>query len=256
MERKWRKLKYSVNSETSLREDEDEDKANYNVKLEQLATHKSKSENKKNVNTRISVPQHQQSTEPQLTASETDNYNSNNKEASSITANHGKSIIPARSKFKTNSNYGSPDYTDSTKELGSLDNIFKNTYFRTRTYVNVKYNKINPIDLILNPITNPNLIKYHPTVINKNHHEPKPKAGYRQNPINDKGQSQGRDKILTNMQTQKMAPKIMQIHAKNTLVPSAKLKNKFAPKCWQITKLTTSAEQDLKLAPKIYGSRI
>jgi hypothetical protein len=39
VERKWRKLKYSVNSETSLREDEDEDKANYNVKLEQLATH-------------------------------------------------------------------------------------------------------------------------------------------------------------------------------------------------------------------------
>jgi hypothetical protein len=89
VERNWRKLKYSVNSETSLREDEDEDKANYNVKLEQLATHKSKCENKKNVNTKISVPQHQQSTEPQLTALETDNYNSNNKEASSITANHG-----------------------------------------------------------------------------------------------------------------------------------------------------------------------
>ncbi len=52
------------------------------------------------------------------------------------------------------------------------------------------------------------------------------------------------------MQTQKMAPKFMQIHARNTLLPSAKLKNKFAPKCWQITKLITSAEQDLKLAPK------
>ena len=72
MERKWRKLKYSVNSETSLREDEHDDKANYNVKLEQLATHESKSENKKNVNTRISVPQHQQSTEPQLSTLETD----------------------------------------------------------------------------------------------------------------------------------------------------------------------------------------
>jgi hypothetical protein len=47
-----------------------------------------------------------------------------------------------------------------------------------------------------------------------------------------------------------MAPKIMQIHARSTLVPSAKLKNKIAPKYWQITKLITSAEQDLKLAPK------
>ncbi len=89
MERKWRKSKYSVNSETSLREDEDEDTANYNVKIEQLATHKSKSEDKKNVNTKISVLQHQPSTEPQLTASEIDNCSSNNKEASSITAKQG-----------------------------------------------------------------------------------------------------------------------------------------------------------------------
>jgi len=208
VERKWRKLKYSVNSETSLREDKDEDKANYNVKLEQLATHKSKSENKKNVNTKISVPRHQQSTEPQLTASETDNYNSNNKEASNITANHGKSIIPARSNFKTNSNYGSLNYTDSTKELGSLDNIFKNTYFRTRTYVNVKNNKINPIDLILNPITYPNLIKYQPTVINKNQQEPKPKAGYRQNQLMIKAEAMAVTRFSLTCKCRKLRQKL------------------------------------------------
>ena len=132
MERKWRKSKYSVNSETSIRKDEDEEKANYNVKIDQLATHKSKSEDKKNVNTEISVLQHQPSTQHQLTASETGNCSSNNKEASSITAKQGKSIIPARSKFKNSSNYGSPnytDYTDSIKVLGPIDNTFKKLYF-------------------------------------------------------------------------------------------------------------------------------
>jgi len=56
VERKWRKSQYSVNSETSFKEDEGEDKANYNVnnmKIEQLATHKSKKENEKNVNIKI-----------------------------------------------------------------------------------------------------------------------------------------------------------------------------------------------------------
>ncbi len=126
MERKWRKSNYSVNSKTSFRKNEDEDKANYIVKIEQLATHKSKSENKKNVNTEISVSQHQPSTALQLTAPETDNHSCNNKETSNITAKQGKSIIPARSKFKNSSNYGSPnytDYTDSIKVLGPIDNL-------------------------------------------------------------------------------------------------------------------------------------
>ena len=153
MERKWRKLKYSVNNETSVTEDEI--KANDNVKNDQLATHKNKSENKKNANTRISVHQHryQQSTEPQLTATKTDYNNSNNKEASRTTAEHGKSIIPARSKFTTNCQYGSFSNTDSPKELGLLDNTFKNTKsrIRTRTYVKIECN-LNPI---LNPITHP-----------------------------------------------------------------------------------------------------
>jgi len=76
VERKWRKFKYSVNSETSLRENEN--KANNNVKNEHLATHNNKGENKKNANTRISVLQHRykRSTEPQLTATKTDYNNS------------------------------------------------------------------------------------------------------------------------------------------------------------------------------------
>ncbi len=257
MERKWRKSQYSVNSETSFKEDEGEDKANYNVnnmKIEQLATHKSKKENEKNVNIKISVPQHQPSTEPQLTASETDNCNSNNEEASSITAKQGKSIIPAHSNFKNSSNYGSPNYTDyidSIKELGPIDNTFKNTYFGTRTFANVKYNKINPTDPTdptLNPITNSNLTKYQPAIVSKTHHEPKPRISYRQNSI--KGQRQGRDKILINPLAQKMVPKIAQIHTRNILILPVKLKYKFAPKSWQIKKSITSAEQNLKLPPK------
>jgi len=213
VERKWRKFKYSVNSETSLRENEN--KANNNVKNEHLATHNNKGENKKNANTRISVLQHRykRSTEPQLTATKTDYNNSNNKEASKITAKHGKSIIPARSKCTTNCQYGSFRNTDSPKELGLLDNIFKNTKSRTRTriYVKIECNFINPIlNPISNPITNPTLTR--------NHHEPKPKASYKQNPTKNEGQGHGRDKININIQAQKMAPKIMRIHIRNTLV--------------------------------------
>ena len=47
-----------------------------------------------------------------------------------------------------------------------------------------------------------------------------------------------------------MGPKIMQIHARNTLLSLAKHKYYFAPKCWQIIMSITSAEQDPKLAPK------
>ena len=256
MERKWRKSKYSVNSETSIRKDEDEEKANYNVKIDQLATHKSKSEDKKNVNTEISVLQHQPSTQHQLTASETGNCSSNNKEASSITAKQGKSIIPAHSKFKNSSNDGSPnytDYTDSIKALGPIDNTLKNTYLRTitRTYANIKYNKINPTDPTLNPKTNPNLTNLHPAIISETYSEPKTRNSYKQNPIKNKGQLQGRDKILTNTLVQKMAPKIIKIHARNMFILLVKLKCKIAPKIWQIRKLITSAEQILKMAPKI-----
>ncbi len=42
----------------------------------------------------------------------------------------------------------------------------------------------------------------------------------------------------------------------NDIFETAVLKYNFAPKSWQITKLITSAKQYLKLAPKIYGSRI
>jgi hypothetical protein len=82
----------------------------------------------------------------------------------------------------------------------------------------------------LNPTTNPTLPKYHPTIIVRNHYKPKPKASYKQNPIKNEGQGQGRDKININMQAQKMAPKIMQIHVRNTLVSPARLKYNFAPK--------------------------
>ena len=36
----------------------------------------------------------------------------------------------------------------------------------------------------------------------------------------------------------------------NDFLESAELQYNFAPKCWQITRPNTSAEQDLKLAPR------
>jgi hypothetical protein len=71
---------------------------------------------------------------------------------------------------------------------------------------------------------------------------------YKQNPAKNEGQGHSRKKININMQAQKMAPKIMWIHIRNTLVLLARFKCNFAPKWWLIIGSIASAE----LAPKIF----
>ena len=116
MEKEWRSLKYSVNSETISKNNEET--IINNVRIKQLATRKNR---KKDDDTKISKLHHQHpSPRCQLTENKTDSNNL--KEASRNSAKQGKSIIPARRWLLSNSFYGSLNKTDSTRELGPLDN--------------------------------------------------------------------------------------------------------------------------------------
>ena len=130
MEKEWRSLKYSVNSETISKSNEET--IINNVRIKQLATRKKR---KQDEDTKISKLQHQRRPpQRQLTANKTDSNNL--KEASKNSAKQGKSIIPARRWFLSNSLYGGLNKTDSTKGLEPLDNTYKNTIIKTRTYIN------------------------------------------------------------------------------------------------------------------------
>jgi hypothetical protein len=106
VEKEWRSLKYSVNSETISKNNEET--IINNVRIKQLATRKNR---KQDDDTKISKL-HNQHLPPrcQLTENKTDSNNL--KEASRNSAKQGKSIIPARRWLLFNRFYGSLNKTD------------------------------------------------------------------------------------------------------------------------------------------------
>ena len=86
--------------------------------------------------------------------------NTDQKRASKSAAKKGKSIIPARRLCLITCLNGNLVKTDSNKELGTPDNIFKNTTFKQRynLYTNIYPNLNNPNTNLnnLNNLNNPN----------------------------------------------------------------------------------------------------
>jgi hypothetical protein len=231
VEKEWRSLKYSVNSENISKNNEET--TDNNVRIKQLATRKTR---KQDDDTKTSKLQHQhRPPQCQLTANKTDSNNL--KEASKNSAKQGKSIIPARRRFLSNSFYGSLNKTDSTTELGSLDNTYKNTIIKTRTYANVNLTYINTYT------KNPTSTKNYLTTTNKSCYISNSKIEDKLNLTKIKGQCQGQ--IIT-LQIKVMAPKIIWIH---NLITSAEPEPKLAPK---IMWIFVSAELKLKLAPRTF----
>jgi hypothetical protein len=231
VEKEWRSLKYSVNSERISKNDEET--INNNVRIKQLATRKNR---KLDDDTKISKLHHQHpSPRCQLTENKTDSYNL--KEASRNSAKQGKSIIPARRWLLSNSFYGSLNETDSTRELGPLDNTYKNTITKTRTYVNVNLTYTNTY------IKNPTSTKNFFTITNKSRYNRNSKIEYKLNSSEIKGQGIGHTATL---QVKVMAPKTVWIRS---LITSAETELKMEPKNkW----ILLPAEPKLKLAPKTF----
>ncbi len=231
MEKEWRSLKYSVNSEGNSKNNEDT--INNDVIIKQLATRKKR---KQDDDTKISKIQHERRPpQCQLTANKTDSNNL--KEASKNSAKQGKSIIPAHRRLLSISLYGSLNKIDSTKELGPLDNTYKNRIAKTRTYANV--NLINTNIYTKTPTS----IKKYPTTTSEPRYTPKSRIEYKLNPTEIKGQCKGHHATL---QIKIMAPKTIWIQSLNT---SAEPELKMAPK-FKFMWIFLLAEPKLNLAPK------
>jgi hypothetical protein len=212
VEKEWRRLKYSVNNE-NISKNNEETIIN-NVRIKQLATRK---KIKQDDDTKISKLQHQhRPPQWQLTENKTDSNNL--KEASKNSAKQGKSIIPARRRSLSNSFYGRLNKTDSTKELGPLDNTYKNTIIKTRTHANFN----------LTCTKTPTSTKNYLTTTNKSRYNRNSKIEYKLNFSEIKGQCKGQTATL---QVKVMAPKTIRIHS-----------------------LITSAEPELNWRQKICGS--
>ncbi len=178
VEKEWRSLKYSVNIENISKNNEET--TDNNVRIKQLATCKTR---KQDDDTKSSKLQHQHQHWPpqcQLTANKADSNNL--KEASKNSAKQDKRIIPARRRFLSNSFYGSLNKTDSTKVLGSLDNTYKNTIIKPRTYANVNHTYINTYT------KNPTSTKYYHTTTNKSRYICNSKIEYMLNITDINGQ--------------------------------------------------------------------
>ena len=147
MEKEWRSLKYSENSENISKNNEETNIKD--VKIKQLATHKTR---KQDDDKKISKLQNERRP-AQLTANKTDSNSL--KEASKISATQGKSIIPAHRWLLSKSFYGSLNKKDSNMELGLLDNTQKNTSTKTRTYKNL----INTNKYTKNPTPTKNILQ-------------------------------------------------------------------------------------------------
>jgi len=226
VEKEWRSSKYSVNSECIYKNNEERNIKD--VKIKQLATRKTR---KQDDDKKISKLQHERQP-PQLTANKTDNNNL--KEASKLSAIQGKSIIPARRWLLSKSFYGSLNKKDSNKELGPLDNTYKNTSTRTRTYKNLINTNIYT--------KNPTHQKY-PTNMSNSHYIPNFRTDHKLTLIENKGHRKGH---CITLHTKIMAPKTIWIHNLDT---SAEPKLKMAPK-QNFMLAGSSVEQNLKLAPK------
>jgi hypothetical protein len=226
VEKEWRNLKYSVNSEDIT--ENYEELVIDNVIIKQLATHNEIKQH--DDETKISKLQ-DQSHQRQLTANKTDSNTL--KKTSKTSAKQGKSIIPARRWFRLISFYGSLNKTDSPKELRPLDNTHKNTIIKTRTYTRSYLNNTNIY------IKNPTSTKYYLTTTNKSRYKRILTTECKPNFSEIKGQCKGQ---TTTLQTKIMAPKTSWIHI---LIISADPNLKLAPKTMWIL-----LSADHKLAPK------
>jgi len=241
VEKEWRNLKYSVNSE-DITESYEETVID-NVIIKQLATHNERKQHDDDM--KISKLQNQ-SPQRQLTANKTDSNIF--KKTSKNSAKQGKSIIPARRWFRLNSLYGSLNKTDSAKEVGPLDNTYKNTIIKIRTYTRLYSNNTNIY------IKNPTSTKYYLTTTNKSRYKRILIIECKPNFSEIKGQCKGQ---TTTLQTKVMAPKTSWIH---NLIISTYPNLKLAPKTiWILLsaghklapKNFTSADPNLKLVPKL-----